>query len=80
MNQSYGEEEDKRTGSPIPLFFPHISLCVQYIPGLVLLLVTVSAIAVQQVHQLPFLFIGAYSAWLYLRFFQQQPDSTAVVS
>lgn len=33
------------------------------------------AAGLQQYSYVPFLLLGTYNAWLYLRFFQQQPDS-----
>ncbi len=53
---------------------------VQYIPITAILLITGIAAALGRFDTLPFLYFGAYSAWLYLRYFQQQQDSTAVVS
>lgn len=50
-------------------------LPVQYLPSLLLLVVVVLSFALQRLDLLSFYCTGTYSGWLYLRFFQQQPDS-----
>lgn len=52
-----------------------VKLRVKYLPSILILLATAVAVALNSYLELPFVVIGTYSAWLYLRFFQQQPDS-----
>ncbi len=46
-------------------------ICTQYLPGIVVLLGSSAAYLLKSaLPTVPFLIFGAYSAWLYLRFFQ----------
>lgn len=48
----------------------------QYVPSIYVLLSTIIIVALRQWPALAFLYLGTYSSWVYLRFFQQQPEST----
>lgn len=50
---------------------------VQYVPSIYVLVSTVIIFGLRQWPALAFLYLGTYSSWVYLRFFQQQPESTA---
>jgi hypothetical protein len=50
---------------------------LQYVPSIYVLLSTVVIVALKAWPALAFLYLGAYSSWVYLRFFQQQPESAA---
>lgn len=50
---------------------------LQYVPSIYVLLSTVVIVALKAWPALAFLYLGAYSSWVYLRFFQQQPESPA---
>lgn len=67
--------------SPSPpkmvLGFAVLWLVLQYVPSVYVLLSTVVIVVMQQWQALAFLYLGTYSSWVYLRFFQQQPESTA---
>ena len=53
----------------------------QYLPTIVIFLATALAAGLNQYEMLPFLYFGAYSAWVYLRFFQfQQESGTQVIA
>jgi len=52
-------------------------VCPQYVPSIYVILSTAIIVVLQQWSALPFLYLGTYSSWVYLRFFQQQPESTA---
>jgi hypothetical protein len=45
----------------------------------VILVATTVAVMLQDLYSIPFIYFGAYSAWLYLRFFQYQQDSEVQV-
>lgn len=49
---------------------------MQYVPSLYLLLATGLCVALRAHNQLPFLLLGSYFGWLYLRFFQHQPETS----
>ena len=50
---------------------------MQFVPTLVLLLVTPICVLLHQATEyLPFIYVGTYAGWLYLRYFQQQPETT----
>jgi hypothetical protein len=51
-------------------------LGLQYVPSIYVLLSTVIIVVFRQWPALAFLYLGTYSSWVYLRFFQQQPEST----
>jgi len=55
--------------------FGVLSITVKYLPSILLLVLTALAAALKQYDQLAFLYLGAYNAWVYLRFFQQQSDN-----
>ena len=66
----------------VPIHMPCVTLFLhhlQYIPTIVILLVTAVAAGLKQYEILPFLYFGAYSAWIYLRFFQHQQETGAQV-
>jgi hypothetical protein len=48
---------------------------VQYFPSVYVLLAGAAAVALSAWSFLAFLLLGAYISWVYLRFFQQQPDT-----
>jgi hypothetical protein len=50
---------------------------LQYVPSIYVLVSTVVMVGLRAWPALPFLYLGTYSSWVYLRFFQQQPESTA---
>lgn len=58
-----------------PLLSPPV--VVQYVPSIYVLVSTVVIVGLRQWPALAFLYLGTYSSWVYLRFFQQQPESTA---
>ncbi len=47
----------------------------QYLPSILLVVVAGVAAALQRTDYLAFYLTGTYVGWVYLRFFQQQPDS-----
>jgi hypothetical protein len=49
---------------------------LQYFPSVFLLISTVLAAVARAWADIPFLIFGTYVAWIYLRFFQQQPETT----
>lgn len=53
---------------------PHAH-CAQYLPSLVLIPVVGVCLGLGYRQFLAFYLSGTYLSWLYLRFFQQQPDS-----
>ncbi|MEW5300231.1 MAG: hypothetical protein WDW38_003064 [Sanguina aurantia] len=52
-----------------------LKITVKYVPLLCITLASLLLVYLQQLSQLPFLLLGSYNAWVYLRFFQQQPDT-----
>jgi hypothetical protein len=62
--------------SPMPSACPSVCLPLQYVPSVYVLLSTAIIVALRQWPALAFLYLGTYSSWVYLRFFQQQPEST----
>lgn len=61
---------------PMPSACPSVCAPLQYVPSVYVLLSTAIIVAVRQWPALAFLYLGTYSSWVYLRFFQQQPEST----
>jgi membrane associated rhomboid family serine protease len=55
--------------------FGSLKFSIRYLPMVVILIATAVAVALQDLYSTPFIYLGAYSAWLYLRFFQYQPNS-----
>ncbi|PNW70127.1 hypothetical protein CHLRE_17g706850v5 [Chlamydomonas reinhardtii] len=55
--------------------FGFVKLTFKYLPLLFITIACGVAAGLQQYSYVPFLLLGTYNAWLYLRFFQQQPDS-----
>lgn len=55
--------------------FGFIKLRSSNLPSLFLLLLTVAALVLKNPLVLPFAWFGAYSGWLYLRFFQHLPSA-----
>ncbi|GIL64157.1 hypothetical protein Vafri_18115 [Volvox africanus] len=55
--------------------FGFVKFTFKYLPVLFLAVTIGLAAALKQFSEIPFLLLGTYNAWLYLRFFQQQPDS-----
>ncbi|EFJ47534.1 hypothetical protein VOLCADRAFT_105094 [Volvox carteri f. nagariensis] len=55
--------------------FGFVKFTFKYLPLLFLTVTVGAAVAFKQLSDIPFLVLGTYNAWLYLRFFQQQPDS-----
>ncbi|GLC33280.1 hypothetical protein PLESTB_000351300 [Pleodorina starrii] len=55
--------------------FGFVKFTFKYLPLLFLTVTVGAAAALQQFSEIPFLLLGTYNAWVYLRFFQQQPDS-----
>lgn len=55
--------------------FGVISLSSKWLPTLFVLIGSGVALAVKAWNYVPFLLFGFYSAWVYLRFFQQQPET-----
>ncbi len=49
--------------------------CLQFLPLLYVLGSVGLCMALNQSSYIPFIVLGTYNSWLYLRFFQQQPDS-----
>lgn len=47
----------------------------QYVPSLYVLLCTAVIVGLKRWPALAFLYLGTYTSWLYLRYFQQQPES-----
>lgn len=52
-----------------------INLKVKHMPSIVLLVAVLVCTALRMYAQLPFMIVGSYVAWLYLRFFQKQAES-----
>jgi hypothetical protein len=51
-------------------------IVLQHFPSVYVLVSTVIIAALQSWHCLAFLYLGTYFAWLYLRFFQHQPETS----
>lgn len=68
MKQILGEHEVKLLG--------FLKLHIKLLPLLTLTLATGAATFTGQYLDLPFLYLGAYTAWAYLRFFQRRQDGT----
>ena len=58
-----------------PLSTDCVSALAQYFPGLYVVTYTLLSLLLEAKQQLFYLLIGTYSAWVYLRFFQQQPET-----
>lgn len=48
---------------------------VKFIPAVYVVVGTIACLTLKQVKEAPFLLLGGYVAWLYLRFFQTQADT-----
>jgi hypothetical protein len=60
---------------PVPMPF-FCCAALQHFPSVYVLASTVIIAALQSWHCLAFLYLGTYFAWLYLRFFQHQPETS----
>lgn len=67
VKQILGDQEAK--------LFGVIQFNTKYIPITVIFLASAAVVALQQYQMLPFMYLGAYSAWIYLRFFQHQQET-----
>jgi len=56
--------------------FGAVKLRARYFPSVFLLISTALAAGIGAWADVPFLVFGTYVSWLYLRFFQQQPETT----
>ncbi|KAG1666228.1 hypothetical protein FOA52_011528 [Chlamydomonas sp. UWO 241] len=69
VKQILGDQDAKLFGA--------IKINIKFLPGILLLAATAGAAALGQSHQLGFLYVGALSSYVYLRYFQPQGETGA---